>query len=358
MTEEDPFADVIGQPSAVAQLRAAISRPVHAYLFLGPRGSGKRRAAVRMAGELVGAGEDRERNRALAVREEHPDVLIFEPAGNAFLMGEAEAVIVEASRSPTEAGRKVLILDRFHDADGRVAANLLKTIEEPPASTMFILLAEQVPPEHITIASRSVTIDFPAVSESSIEAALVERGISSERAAITARGACGDVNRAELLISDPAFAERRDLWWSIPGRLDGSGFSVSEIVKELVAVVDAAQQPLDELHAEESEAMNETEELTGARGSGRKSMEARHKREARLHRTDEWRMGLATLAHRYRESLDASTRGAEVAASNESTVAAFSVLRDATMALGRNPSEELWLTNTLMQLPAISGARP
>ncbi len=346
MTSTDPFADIIGQDLAIRQLRAAVSNPVHAYLFVGPRGSGKRRAAVRMAGELVGAPADRERNRALAIREEHPDVAVFEPAGNAFLMEEAEAVIIEASRSPAEAGRKVLILDRFHDADGRVAANLLKTIEEPPASTMFILLAEHVPPEHITIASRSVTIDFPAVSEAVISAALQERGIGEERAQATARGACGDVNRAELLLTDTAFVERRDLWWDVPSRFDGTGYAISEIVKELTAVIDAAQLPLDEKHAGEAASMDETEELTGTRGSGRKAMETRQKREARLHRTDEWQMGLSTLAHRYRENL--------VTASNTQNPEVFFALRDASSALQRNPSEELWITNVLMTLSSLT----
>lgn len=346
MTEYDPFDGIIGQELAVDQLRAAVLNPVHAYLFVGPRGSGKRRAAVRFAGELVGASEDRDRNRALAVREEHPDVVVYEPAGPSFLMEEAGAVIIEASRSPAEAGRKVLILDRFHDADGRVAANLLKTIEEPPASTMFILLAEHVPPEHITIASRSVAVDFPAVSEEKISAALIARGIGEERANTTAKGSCGDVNRAELLLTDGSFVARRQLWWDIPTRLDGTGFAVGEIVKELTEVVDEAQLPLDEKHAAEVESMDETEEITGTRGSGRKAMETRQKREARLHRTDEWRMGLSTLAHRYRENLlgGLETTGTDV----------FARLRDASAALSRNPSEELWLTNTLLQLPPVT----
>ena len=345
MNAADPFADIIGQDRAVSQLRSAIANPVHSYLFVGPRGAGKRRAAVRMAGELVGAEEDRERNRALALRGEHSDVQVFEPGGTSYVMDEANAIIVEASRSPAESGQKVLILDRFHDADAAVAAKLLKTIEEPPKSTMFILLAEHVPPEHITIDSRSVNVEFPAVSEALIAAALIDRGIGTERATATARGACGDVNRAELLLTDTAFVERRDLWWSIPSRIDGTGFAISDITAELIAVVDEAQRPLDEQHAAEAEAMDETEELTGTRGSGRKAMETRHKREARLHRTDEWKMGLATLAHRYRESL--------VQNSADAQTDVFDLLRDAAASLGRNPSEQLWLTNTLMGLPAL-----
>lgn len=343
----DPFADVIGQERAVDLLRAAIPNPVHAYLFVGPRGSGKRRAALRMAGELVGADEDRERNRTLAAREEHPDVVIIEPLGPKFLKEDAEAVIVEASRSPSEAGRKVLILNRFEDADAEIAARLLKTIEEPPESTMFIMLTEHVPPGHITVASRSVNVAFPAVTESKIADALVARGIDGELALLTARGACGDVNRAELLLTDEAFVARRDLWWSVPERIDGTGYAVSEIAAEIMAVVDEAQAPLDERHAQEVAAMDEKEELTGARGSGRSAMTARHKREVNLHKADEWRMGLSTLAHRYREAL--------VAGSPETDV--FATLTDASTALTRNPNADLWLTNTLLSLPAISGAK-
>ncbi len=336
----DPFADLIGQERAIDQLRGALSNPVHAYLFLGPRGAGKRRAAVRMAGELIGDPADRERNRDLAVREEHSDIYVVAPAGNSYLMEEAEAVVVEASRSPTEAGKKVLILDRFHDADDRVAANLLKTIEEPPESTIFILLAENVPPEHVTIASRSVTIDFPPVAEATIRDALISGGTPPELAATAAEGSMGDVNRAELLLNDEAFVSRRNLWFDIPSRLDGTGAVVGALVSEILAAVENAQNALNEKHAKESAKMDETEELTGPRGSGRSTMQAQHKREVRLHRTDEMKMGLATLASRYREGLP----------DGNMDLAVFEVLTNASAGLSRNPSEELWLTNTLLQL--------
>lgn len=340
---EDPFASIIGQPQAVERLRAAVVSPVHAYLFVGPRGSGKRRAAARFAGELVGDPSDRERNRSLAAREEHPDLVIFEPEGNSFRAEEADAVVVEASRAATEAGRKVILIDRFHDATPEAAAKLLKPIEEPPGSVTFVLLSEEVPPEHVTIASRSTRIDLPSVSTAAIAAALEARGVEGSIAEAAARGSGGDVRRAELLVSDEAFAHRRALWWDAPGTLDGSGYAVSEIVIAIRAAIDDAQAPLDARHEVESEAMDKTEELTGVRGSGRKAMEARHKREARLHRTDEWKMGLATLAQRYREPLDAGS----------SDLSVFDVLREAADVLDRNPNEELWLSALLVRLPAL-----
>lgn len=339
----DPFDAVVGQDRAVEQLRAAVVSPVHAYLFVGPRGSGKRSAAARFAGELVGAEEDRERNRGLSEREEHPDLVVFEPEGNVFRAEEADAIVVEASRAATESGRKIILIDRFHDATPEAAAKLLKPIEEPPGSVIFVLLSEEVPPEHVTISSRSTRIDFPSVSPESITAALVARGVEPSVADAAARGSGGDVGRAELLVSDEAFAHRRSLWWDAPSSLDRTGYTVTQIVDAIRSAVDDAQGPLDARHHAEGEVMDQTEEFMGSRGSGRRAMEARHKREARLHRTDEWRMGLATLAQRYSESL----------AAPDADLSVFDVLRDASDALNRNPNEELWLTALLLRMPAL-----
>ncbi|MGI9642277.1 MAG: hypothetical protein ACR2N9_05795 [Acidimicrobiia bacterium] len=339
----DAFDSIVGQDRAVQQLSAAVAAPVHAYIFVGPRGSGKRRAAAAFAGELVGRSEDRSRNRSLAAREEHPDLVIFEPEGNALRAEEADAVVVEASRASTEAGRKVIMIDRFHDATPEAAAKLLKPIEEPPASIVFLLLSEEVPPEHVTIASRSTRIDFPAVTIPDITSALLDRGVPPDVAEAAARGSGGDVSRAELLVSDEEFGRRRSLWWDAPTQLDGSGHVVSEIVGSIRQAIDEAQAPLDERHLAEQAVMEETEELVGTRGSGRRAMETRHKREARLHRTDEWRMGLATLAARYREGIDAPDVDLEV----------FDSLRTAADVLSRNPNEELWLSSLLLELPRI-----
>jgi hypothetical protein len=155
-----------------------------------------------------------------------------------------------------------------------------------------------------------------------------------------ADGSGGDVNRAELLVTDPEFAARRDLWWSVVDELDGTGHAVGEIVQQLRGAIDESQAPLDARHLEEAEAMTAQEELTGTRGSGRRAMEVRQKREARLHRTDEWRMGLATLAQRYRVQVTSDGSGADEIAE----------LTDAADVLTRNPSEELWLTSLLLRL--------
>ena len=340
----NPLDALVGQPQASARLRAAVTEPVHAYLFVGPRGAGKRRAAALFAGEILGEPDDRERSRRLAAQEEHPDLIVFEPEGTSLRVDEVDPIVIEASRAPVESDRKVIVIDRFHEATAEAAAKLLKPIEEPNASVVFVLLAQEVPPEHITISSRSTQIDFPAVPVDAIRAALIDRGVAQDVADAAAIGSGGDINRAELLVTDDAFIARRQLWWDLPQRLDGSGHAVSEIIADIQTAIDAAQLPLEKRHADDLVRMDEVEELTGGRGSGRKAMEARHRREARSLRNDEWQMGLATLAQRYRAALD-----------QDVDLTVFSTLTDAAQALVRNPNDELWLASLLIRLPFLRG---
>ena len=74
--------DVVGQGRAVAALQAAAGRPVHAYLLVGPAGSGKRAAARGFAGALLGIdaaarGADVDRAIELCLDEAHPDLHVF-----------------------------------------------------------------------------------------------------------------------------------------------------------------------------------------------------------------------------------------------------------------------------------------
>jgi DNA polymerase-3 subunit delta' len=86
-TALDPFGEVVGQDRAVAELRRAAATPVHAYLFVGPRGSGKRDLARAFAAELLAAGATGEKDRArtirLALAEQHPDLIVVERVGAA-----------------------------------------------------------------------------------------------------------------------------------------------------------------------------------------------------------------------------------------------------------------------------------
>jgi len=356
------WATVVGQEPAVALLRQAANQPVHAYLLVGPPGAGRTEAARAFAGTLFAGsgpaedgstGEDLEgqRHRALAAIGQHPDLVLVEPEGRSLLVADAERITVEGWRSPIEADRKVIVVDRFDTAEPAAASSLLKTIEEPPASAVFVLLAEEVPDEHVTIASRCVRVDLPPVPDQVVADALVAEGVAADRADELATASAGSVARARLLAVDPAFLGRRDAWHSVPERLDGSGAVVAVLVAELRGLIDEAQGPLEDRHCIELEALTEQEEAFGARGSGRRELVDRHKREIRRHRDDELRFGLATLARAYLAR--AVPDGPSPA---EACLLATERITEATGDLLRNPNETLLLQALFLDLPTTQPA--
>ena len=302
--------DVVGQKPAVEHLRAAVARgPVHAYLFVGPAGSTKLEAARAFAASLMSGGEDREqRDARLILAGEHPDVREVQRVGASISADQAKEVVRVSSLAPTEGARKVLILDEFHLLSPNGAALMLKTIEEPPDSTMFVILCDFVPRDLITISSRCARIDFRAIGADVIAARLLTEGINPAGAMVASKAALGNLDRARVLATDPALAERRKAFLGAPGQLDGTGAVAMRLAGELLTLIDAAAAPLTAKHETEIIELDARIKEHGERGSGKKQLEERHKRELRRHRTDELRSGLATLASVYRDQALASTK--------------------------------------------------
>lgn len=358
----DAWADVVGQDRAVAQLQAAVGAPVHAYLFIGPPGSGRRAAARAFAAELFahgvddGAGDGRaddaaaDRHRRLALAEQHPDLTIVERKGASIPVGDrdrpeegsARWVVQRAPLSPVDARLSVFVLLDFHlvrDA----APVLLKTIEEPAPHVVFVVVADEVTPELVTIASRCVQVHFQSIPAALIAERLVAEGVSPEQAEEAASASLGSLDRARLLVGDERLVVRRDAWSAVPDRLDGTGATAAEVAAELAAAIDDAQAPLDERHKVEAAELAERIQATGERGSGRKDLEARQRREARRLRTDELRFGFAVVSERYRSQLGD-------AADPTQALVALSALRDASEELVRNPNEALMLQALMLRL--------
>jgi DNA polymerase-3 subunit delta' len=346
----DVFAGVVGQPRAVAQLRAATATPVHAYLLVGPRGSGKRSLARAFAAAVLSEGlsdADRERSVANALAEQHPDLVVVERVGASISADQAREVRELAARSPIEGDRKVLVLDEFHLVQESVGPILLKTIEEPPAGTIFLVLVEDVPPELVTIESRCVRIDLGPVAEDVIRDQLVAEGVEATAAADAAGAAAGDLRRARVLAGDPRLALRRQAWDRVPGRVDGTGHRAAALADDLLAAIEDAAEPQKERQDLERAELEERVKLYGERGSGRRLMEERHKRELRRHRTDELRFGLAVLARRYR---DASVRSERPTPYLE----AVDAIGKTAEGLIRNPNERLQLLALFLSLPTLA----
>ncbi len=248
----DLWSEVVGQDPAIAQLRSAAASPVHAYLLVGPEGSGKRALARAFAAELLAGGLDddqSERTRRLVASEAHPAMIVVERDGASISTDQADEVVRQASLAPPEGALQVIVLVDFHLV-GVAAPKLLKCIEEPPATTVFVVLAEEVSPELITIASRCVQVDLAAVPEQVLVDRLVEEGAAPDTARLAAAGAGGSLSRARLLIDDPAFAARRAAWYHVPGRLDGTGATACAVADELLASIDGVLEPLAARQAE------------------------------------------------------------------------------------------------------------
>ncbi len=347
---DDPWRDVVGQDGAVRQLVAAAHEPVHAYLLVGPAGSGKRGLARAFAAVLLAAGAAdggaRARHVRLALAGQHPDLRMVEPEGNTFRKGDAERLVRNATLAPVEGRRKVVVADGCQDMEDEAAGYLLKTVEEPPASTVFVLLTTEVVPELVTIASRCVRVELSALSAEVVTDRLVAEGVDPDRAATAAAAAAGDLDRARTLATDDRLALRHQAWREAPHRLDGTGHQAATVVAELQSMIGEALAPLQERQVAEIAAVDEQIEQYGLRGSGKKDLEARHKREVRRFRTAELRFGLATLAATYRDALAAQgARRAYVDATIRIDAAAVS--------LQRYPNETLLLQSLMANLPAV-----
>ena len=355
------FDEVMGQPRAVAQLTAAARRPVHAYLLHGPPGSGKRAAARGLAAALLcpdgGCGACNACRRALAGT--HPDLVVVERTGASISVADAQSIVTRAQRRPLEADRQVLMVTDVHLARDSVPA-LLKTVEEPPPSTVFVLLADDLPPTLDTIASRCVKVAFGAVPTGQVVAWLVGRGVDPDHADTVARASGGSLDRARLLVSDADFVSRQERWRSVPARLDGTGAAAAALSSELLAAADEALAPLRQQHAAEMEALGEQAEVMGNKSiPGRRQVEEGHKREERRWRTDDLRFGLATLAEVYRDRLvdtigaDVGSHSAGSAAEGRRAVRQVEAVRDAAAALERNPNESLLMDTLMVELSGM-----
>ena len=356
------FADVVGQDAAVAQLRAAARRPVHAYLFVGDIGGARTELVRGFAAALLcpsgGCGHCEACRRTLA--GVHPDLVEFERAGSSLSVEDARRIVRLAARRPLEAHRQVIVVPDVQLA--RVAAPvLLKTLEEPAGPTFFVLLADFVPADLATIASRCVRVDLRAVPTPELAAWLESRGIEPVLAADLAEAAGGSVDRARILADDAGFAARLALWRSVPARLDGTGASVGALAAELVRAADDAVEPLREQHRIELEALAAAAEQAGARGvPGRKEIEDRQHRAERRWRTDELRAGLATLAAAYRDRLVAAAeRGEPGAVGSDARLRALAgsvaAVEEVAVELVRNPNETLMLEALLVRLSGVAG---
>ena len=208
-----------------------------------------------------------------------------------------------------------------------------------------MVLADEVPPDLVTIASRCVRIDVCPIPDTAIVERLVSEGITLQAAQGAARAAAGDLRRARVLATDPAVATRHACWHETPSFLDGTGLAATTRTGELMMLIDQAAGPLQDRHRAEIAELQARIDQYGERGSGRKQTEDQHKRELRRHRMDELRFGLATLARCYRDRLVEEPRS--------DYTRALERIQHMAAGLVRNPNEKLQLQALLFALPPL-----
>ncbi|MDJ0953411.1 MAG: DNA polymerase III subunit [Acidimicrobiia bacterium] len=290
----DLFSGLIGHRSVAGVLQRDVANPAHAYLFVGPLGVGKAAVARRFAAGILCDGNHACRRRVL--RGLHPDLVLVEPDGrSAITVDQARNTVAMANLAPVEGARKVFVLEEGGAMNDEAANALLKTLEEPTASTVFIIISESEDDLPETVASRCRTVVFGRVPEEEIAAGLAAQGVTTERAEQAARISGGRPGLAISLATRADVAAFRNAWLSVPMRLaqhPGEGYRLAD---ELGAAADPLLAALKERQAEEAATMEREGGLS-------KAVEQRQARELRRASIALQVSGLEILSGFYRDA--------------------------------------------------------
>ena len=220
------FEEIRGNTPLVEQLRrsAASGRSSHAYLFLGGAGAGKRLIANTFAKALQCEGEKRPCDSCKSCHAfnhgNHPDVIYFQPlkSGKTYTIEDVREQLLETvDLKPFQYEKKIYIIEKADTLNIQSQNALLKTLEEPPAHAVFLLLAERAEAFLPTILSRVVVMKIRPLSAETIADYLMQAGHLAEESHILSAYAQGRIGQALELVEDEGFREMRQ---DILGKLE------------------------------------------------------------------------------------------------------------------------------------------
>ena len=221
------FQEIRGNTPLVEQLKMAAhsGKVSHAYLFIGGAGAGKRLIANTFAKALQCEGEGSGLKPCGQCRScqsfdhgNHPDIIYVRGEKKNIVVDEIREQILETvDLKPYHYQKKIYIIEKADTMNVQAQNAILKTLEEPPAHAVFLLLAERAEAFLPTILSRVVTMKIRPLSEGTVAEYLMQNGLSEEESHVLAAYAQGRIGQALELKEDEAFREMRQ---DILGKLE------------------------------------------------------------------------------------------------------------------------------------------
>jgi len=216
------FALIQGQDRAIQNLKQSLKRDKlhHAYLFSGPEGVGKKKTALELAKALncdqpgpEGACDQCPSCRKME-RQIHPDFIHIKPEGASIRIEQIRTLGQQLYYGPVLGRSRLCLLDMASDLNEPAANAFLKTLEEPPLGTVFVLLVRDPGELLPTLVSRCVAIGFNPLSLSLIaEKLMEEKGVSREEALALSLVSGGSLGKAFQYVKTN-FWKKQEAWIS------------------------------------------------------------------------------------------------------------------------------------------------
>jgi DNA polymerase-3 subunit delta' len=271
------FADLVGQEHVIRQLERAIySSPEdsgqemsHAWLFTGPPGSGRSNIAKAFAAALIcqekGCGSCEACKTALAGT--HPDVELVDVSGLSIKIDEIREIVSRSSWGASTSSWRVVVIEDCDRMTEAAANALLKALEEPGASTIWLLCAPTLHDVLPTIRSRCRHLNLKTPTTSEIAEYLVEKlDVSHDQAKSVAEISQGHIGKAIRLLKTPESKNVRKKTFAILFSIK----SERDAIRAAAQLIELAQEQVELRTAESIE--KELDELKAMMQNGSKGM--------------------------------------------------------------------------------------